>query len=149
MNQVENHIFSKMPYGKEFLFLDEILFVDNIQIVGKYHFNKTHGFYQSHFKNFPVTPGVILVECMGQTGLVAHGIYLLGDKLTSKAMNPILIHTDSEFFKPVFPETTVRIVSNKLFFRKNHLRSKIIMYNDDNSEMVARTESLIKFDLNE
>ncbi|MEA1874021.1 MAG: hydroxymyristoyl-ACP dehydratase [Bacteroidota bacterium] len=149
MNQIEEHIFSKMPYGKEFLFLDEISYVDHEQIVGKYHFNNTHSFYQSHFKHFPVTPGVILVECMGQTGLVAHGIFLLGEKLKTQFIKPILIHTDSEFFKAVFPETTVRIVSNKLFFRNNHLRSKIIMYNDNNSEIIARTDSLIKFDLNE
>jgi 3-hydroxyacyl-[acyl-carrier-protein] dehydratase len=149
LSELKDDILNKMPYGKEFLFIDEITHINQKQIVGKFHFKKENSFYQSHLIDFPITPGVILIECMCQIGMVAHGIFLLENKIKQYLIKPILIHADSEFFNPVPPETTVRIVSEIIYFRKNFLRSKVFMYNDKNSERIASSKILVKFDLSE
>jgi len=66
---------SKLPYSSPFLFVDELITVDENSIVGNFTFNEDLDFYKGHFKDNPVTPGVILTETMAQIGLVALGIY--------------------------------------------------------------------------
>lgn len=70
-------IVSALPYEKPFLFVDEIVHLDESGIEGNYRFKEDEYFYQGHFKNYPVTPGVILTECMAQIGLVCLGVYLV------------------------------------------------------------------------
>lgn len=69
-------IVTYLPYTDPFLFVDEILEVDDEKIVGVYSYKPTLDFYKGHFKDHPVTPGVILIETMAQIGLVCLGIYL-------------------------------------------------------------------------
>jgi 3-hydroxyacyl-[acyl-carrier-protein] dehydratase len=82
MNSAE--ILKKLPYSYPFLFVDELLSVDENGAVGTFIFNENLDFYKGHFKNNPVTPGVILTECMAQIGLVCLGIYLIKN-LTEKS----------------------------------------------------------------
>jgi len=70
-------ILSKLPYSKPFLFVDKILEVDGNSITGEFTFSPDLDFYKGHFEGNPVTPGVILTECMAQIGVVCLGIYLL------------------------------------------------------------------------
>ncbi len=72
-----NSIISTLPYKHPFLFLDEILQIDNDGCTGTYTFPVNSYFYEGHFKDKPVTPGVILTECMAQIGLVCLGSFLL------------------------------------------------------------------------
>lgn len=69
-------IVTYLPYTDPFLFVDEILEVDDEKIVGVYTYKPSLDFYKGHFKDHPVTPGVILIETMAQIGLVCLGIYL-------------------------------------------------------------------------
>src|SRR6476620_10423620 len=99
MNSQE--ILSRLPYEKPFLFVDEILDIDENGVKGTYFFDENLDFYKGHFKKHPVTPGVILTEVMAQIGLVCLGIYLLNDKLNSTS-TICLTSTEVEFLKPVF-----------------------------------------------
>jgi len=69
-------IIAKLPYRHPFLFVDEIIEVDDDGITGSYWFDPELDFYKGHFIDHPITPGVILTETMAQIGLVAFGIYL-------------------------------------------------------------------------
>ena len=40
-------------------------------------------FYKGHFKENPITPGVLLIETMAQIGVVCLGIYLLKNEISS------------------------------------------------------------------
>lgn len=123
-------IIAKLPYEKPFLFVDEILKVDENGISGTYTFDESLDFYKGHFKNNPVTPGVILTETMAQIGVVSFGIYLMstsGDlfeeiqiALTSSAM---------DFFKPVLPGEKMMVKSKKEYFRFNKLKCSVEMFN--------------------
>ncbi|MDT0647637.1 3-hydroxyacyl-ACP dehydratase FabZ family protein [Zunongwangia sp. F260] len=131
-------ILSRLPYSNPFLFVDEVTQVDENGLFGHYTFPPESFFYKGHFKNNPVTPGVILTECMAQIGLVCLGIFLL-NKENSNAKNAkiALSSSEIEFYKPVFPGETVKVVSKKQYFRFNKLKCVVEMYNTKN-ELVCK-----------
>ena len=127
-------IISKLPYAEPFLFVNEIEHVSKGGIRGNYTFPNNSFFYQGHFKNKPVTPGVILIECMAQIGVVAFGLFLLKDdgRETSKKNLPkiAMSSTKIEFFQTVFPGEKVTVVSEKIYSRFNKLKCAVKMYNE-------------------
>lgn len=129
-------IISKLPYSKPFLFVDELVRVGENGAEGCYTFDENLDFYKGHFKDNPITPGVILTEVMAQIGLVCLGIYLMNDTLTSKTLIT-LTSTDIEFLKPVLPNEKVTVISEKIYFRFGKLKCKVWMHNTQ-GEMVCR-----------
>ncbi len=121
-------IIHQLPYTEPFLFVDELLHVDENGAKGTYTFSETLDFYKGHFKNFPVTPGVILTETMAQIGVVCLGLFLCKDDLNSKKSIG-LTSTQIEFLKPVFPGEKVTVESRKIYFRFNKLKCAVTMYN--------------------
>lgn len=128
-------IISKLPYSKPFLFVDELLRIDENGVEGCYTFDENLDFYKGHFKDNPVTPGVILTEVMAQIGLVCLGIYLLNDKFNATTAIA-LTSTEIEFSKPVFPNEKVTVFSEKIYFRFGKLKCKVAMKNEK-GEMVC------------
>ena len=131
-------ILSKLPYSKPFLFVDEIIHIDENGVEGTFTFDENLDFYKGHFKNNPVTPGVILIEVMAQIGLVCLGIFLLNDKLNKKA-SIALTSSEIDFLKPVFPNEKVTVISRKIYFRFGKLKCKVAMFNDDGIEVCRGT----------
>ena len=128
-----NHIISRLPYSAPFLFVDELEAIDENGVTGHYTFKPTEFFYQGHFINLPITPGVILTETMAQIGLVCLGIYLLRDELTD-IVNPVMAFTsmEVEFLIPVLPGEKVRVTSKKKYFRFGKLKCYVEMSNSNN-----------------
>jgi|SRR5690554_2415543 len=131
-------IIKKLPYTEPFLFVDEILSISDNDVIGAYTFKKTANFYRGHFKDHPITPGVLLTECMAQIGLVCLAIYLI-EKEEDIAHNFALSHTDIDFLLLVYPGEKVRVVSEKIYFRFGKLKCKVRMYNSD-EKLVAHGE---------
>jgi 3-hydroxyacyl-[acyl-carrier-protein] dehydratase len=131
-------ILSKLPYSKPFLFVDELLHVDENGAAGSFTFDENLEFYKGHFKGNPITPGVILTETMAQIGLVCLGIYLVNDRLTSNAIIS-LTSTEIEFIKPVFPKEKVTVISEKIYFRFGKLKCKVTMKNEQQETMCSGT----------
>jgi 3-hydroxyacyl-[acyl-carrier-protein] dehydratase len=134
-------IIRQLPYGKAFRFVDEILSADSESITGSYFFRKDLFFYEGHFKDYPVTPGVILTEVMAQIGLVAFGIYLLGEKkdiqqLKKDKLMPVLTSAQVEFYKMVFPGQKVIVHSRKIIFRHGRLKCDVKM-RDEKSAVIC------------
>jgi 3-hydroxyacyl-[acyl-carrier-protein] dehydratase len=123
-----NDIISKLPYKKPFLFVDDLLDVNGNGVKGTFAFDEELDFYKGHFDGYPVTPGVILTECMAQIGLVCLGIFLMNDTLTKENVIS-LTSTEMEFLKPVFPNEKVTVVSEKIYFRFGKLKCKVTMQN--------------------
>jgi 3-hydroxyacyl-[acyl-carrier-protein] dehydratase len=126
MNTAE--IISKLPYSEPFLFVDEITTIDENGVEGIFTFKEDLDFYKGHFKNNPVTPGVILTEVMAQIGVVCLGIYLLNESVT-KNTSIALTSNEIEFLKPVFPKEKVTVISEKIYFRFGKLKCKVKMIN--------------------
>ena len=65
----KNKILKLLPYTKPFLFVNELLHVDENGAKGTFTYVKELDFYKGHFKDYPITPGVMLTETMAQIGL--------------------------------------------------------------------------------
>lgn len=136
------YILTRLPYTAPFLFVDKLNYVDENGATGTYRFPEDSYFYKGHFKDTPVTPGVILTECMAQIGVVSLGIHLLDNEPSIKERKETKIalsSTSMDFFLPVLPGEKVRVVSEKLYFRFNKLKCKVEMFNADD-KLVCRGE---------
>lgn len=63
-----------LPHREPFLFVDTLLSSDETGCIGEVVFREDWPVFKGHFPDYPVVPGVILVETMAQTagaGLVA------------------------------------------------------------------------------
>lgn len=121
-------IIAALPYSEPFLFVDDIIHIDENGVEGSYTFDENLDFYKGHFKDNPVTPGVILTEVMAQIGVVCLGIYLLNDEFTRNSVIA-LTSSEIEFLKPVYPKEKVTVVSEKLYFRFGKLKCQVKMIN--------------------
>ena len=132
-------IIEKLPYSKPFLFVDTLSNIDESGVTGSFHFRKDLEFYEGHFKQLPVTPGVILTECCAQIGLVCLGVFLLSEKPATNLddLSVSFSSLEMEFYLPVYPGETVSVSSEKLYFRFNKLKCKVKMYNTS-KELVCK-----------
>ena len=131
-------IIQLLPYQAPFLFVEELTYISEDRSEGYYTFKSNEYFYQGHFKDKPITPGVILTEVMAQIGLVCLGIYLLKDEFSEiKKPQIALTSYDIDFFLPVKPEERVEVVSEKIYFRFNKLKCNVQLFNQKN-ELVCK-----------
>ena len=61
-----------IPHRYPFLLVDQIIEMeDEKRIVGKKNVTINEPFFQGHFPEYPVMPGVLILEALAQTGAVA------------------------------------------------------------------------------
>jgi 3-hydroxyacyl-[acyl-carrier-protein] dehydratase len=131
-------IIKLLPYQAPFLFVEELTYISENGVEGYHTFKNNDYFYQGHFKDNPITPGVILTEVMAQIGLVCLGIYLLKEEFSEiKKPQIALTSNEVEFFLPVRPRERVKVVSKKIYFRFNKLKCKVQLFNEKN-ELVCK-----------
>lgn len=72
-----------LPHRDPFLFCDRILEASTERVVAEVDYGPDRYFFKGHFPNYPVCPGVILVESMAQCGGAGYrlGAADVGDKL--------------------------------------------------------------------
>ncbi|RZK12073.1 MAG: beta-hydroxyacyl-ACP dehydratase [Flavobacterium sp.] len=133
-------IVEQLPYSKPFLFVDEIIKIDENGVEGTYLFDENLDFYKGHFKENPITPGVILTETMAQIGVVCLGMFLLKNEFSKNAVIS-LTSTAIDFIKPVYPNEKVVVTSEKIYFRFNKLKCYVKMLNEKKEEVCSGTIS--------
>jgi len=126
MNQLtKDDILQMVPQQTPFRFIDEIIELSDEGIVASYTFKSDETFYAGHFPGNPITPGVILLEAMAQTGVVAYGIYLASREMQRSEIEKILtVFTEAEveFSGLVRPGDRVIIRAKKKYFRRLKLK---------------------------
>jgi len=135
-------VLAAIPQQEPFRFIDDILELDEEHIVASYRFRPEADFYRGHFPGKPITPGVLMVESMGQAGVVGLGIYLLAKERGRDAVtNLVTVFTDAEveFTGFVRPNERVIITGKKVFFRRLKLRSHVEMRLEDGTLVCAGT----------
>ena len=131
-------ILELLPFSPPFLFVDELFEVNEKGARGSFRFPEDSFFYKGHFKDHPVTPGVILTECMAQIGVVCLGFFLLKEEAVEDCQIS-LSSTSVDFYLPVFPGERVEVISEKIFFRFNKLKCKVEMKNTE-GKLICRGE---------
>ncbi|HDH01264.1 MAG TPA: 3-hydroxyacyl-[acyl-carrier-protein] dehydratase FabZ, partial [Nitrospirae bacterium] len=58
---------SVLPHREPFLFIDEIIKIDGTQkVVAVKNIKKAENYFEGHFPDKPVMPGVLIIEAMAQ-----------------------------------------------------------------------------------
>lgn len=132
----KKEVLQLVPQQTPFRFIDEIIELSNDGIVSSYTFKEDETFYAGHFPGNPITPGVILLETMAQTGVVAYGIYLASQQMSRDEIQKILtVFTEAEveFSGIVRPGDRVIIRAKKQYFRRLKLKveAEIALQNGD------------------
>jgi 3-hydroxyacyl-[acyl-carrier-protein] dehydratase len=136
----KEEIIKQLPYSAPFLFVDELIHIDENGVEGNFTFDASMDFYKGHFKHNPVTPGVILIETMAQIGVVCLGIFLVNETTTSNSVIS-LSSCAIEFLKPVYPNEKVTVISKKIYFRFGKLKCDVVMKNESGQEVCSGTIS--------
>ncbi|MFM2156981.1 MAG: hypothetical protein RL516_1730 [Bacteroidota bacterium] len=63
-----NQVASMLPHRYPFLLVDKIIELGESHVVGVKNVTMNEWFFQGHFPNNPVMPGVLMIEAMAQTG---------------------------------------------------------------------------------
>lgn len=101
-----NEIRAILPHRYPFLLVDRIVEMEPERIVGIKQVTLNEPFFQGHFPDFPVMPGVLIVEAMAQ----AAGVLVL-KAMPDRANKLVLLVAieNARFRRPVIPGDTLRM----------------------------------------
>jgi UDP-3-O-[3-hydroxymyristoyl] N-acetylglucosamine deacetylase/3-hydroxyacyl-[acyl-carrier-protein] dehydratase len=119
-------ILNVLPHRYPFLLVDRILEVEpGKRIVGLKNVTMNEPFFQGHFPEHPVMPGVLIVEAMAQTG----GMLLLDQVDDPEGKIVYFMSIDGvKFRKPVVPGDQLRFELEMLKFRGKTCRMRGVAY---------------------
>jgi len=136
MNEIEK----LLPHREPFLFVDEIVEATKEKIITKRVFSENEYFFKGHFPEYPVVPGVILVETMAQSGgagLRKQGV--LGDDASQQSSVFFFATVDKvKFRRQVRPGDEVRCEIENLRVSPRMIKQRGMAYVGD--ELAAEAE---------
>ncbi len=92
-----------LPHRYPFILVDRIVEMTDNYIVGVKNLSANEPFFQGHFPDKPVMPGVLMIEALAQTG----GVLML---MKNKGKIAYLVSVSSaKFRKPVVPGDQLRL----------------------------------------
>lgn len=127
-----------IPYDDEFLFIDGILKLDKKRITAIKEVKAEEYYFKAHFKDFPIMPGALIVEGLGQAATL-----LVRYNLPNHEEKDILAYKirSAKFFRPTFPGQTLRYEARLVFMFK-----KIAFVNGDifrNEKLVSKVKMML------
>jgi UDP-3-O-[3-hydroxymyristoyl] N-acetylglucosamine deacetylase / 3-hydroxyacyl-[acyl-carrier-protein] dehydratase len=94
----------KLPHRYPFLLVDKIIFIDEASVVGIKNVTYDESFFQGHFPEEAIMPGVLLVEALAQVG----GVLVLNNVEEPEKYSTYFLKIDKVKFKQkVVPGDTV------------------------------------------
>jgi beta-hydroxyacyl-ACP dehydratase FabZ len=118
-----NMIRKCLPHRYPFLMVDRIVEIDTAgeekKIVGYKNVTVNEPFFQGHFPEEPIMPGVLILESMGQVGSVMMAIARRENNVPECELGSAFLTTvyEAKFRKPVVPGDQLRTEATLLRFR--------------------------------
>jgi 3-hydroxyacyl-[acyl-carrier-protein] dehydratase len=94
-----------LPHRYPFLLVDKIIEMEADRIVGIKNVTANEPFFVGHFPEFPVMPGVLIVEAMAQVA----GVLVLSSLGRGNKLVLLAAIENAKFRRPVLPGDTLRI----------------------------------------
>lgn len=119
MNSINiNKILKLIPHRYPFLLIDKVLSVshgEEITAIKNVTYNEP--FFNGHFPEHPIMPGVLIIESMAQTG----ALMVTSDPEFNPSEKLVYFMSidNAKFRKPVTPGDTLKIYVKKIHTRKN------------------------------
>lgn len=113
-------IMKHLPHRYPFLLLDKVVECkqgDSITAIKNVTINEA--FFQGHFPNTPVFPGVLILEALAQ----ASGVLVLSDSTIRPSQDSLFLFVGIEnarFKRPVFPGDQLRLESKLTRLKRNY-----------------------------
>lgn len=106
-----------LPHRYPMLLVDKILELEETRIVGIKNVTANEPFFEGHFPEFPVMPGVLILEAMAQVA----GVQVLST-IPNRASKLVLLASveEAKFRKPVRPGDQL-VIEMSLLKRKANL----------------------------
>lgn len=101
------HIMSLIPHRYPFLLIDRILdYIPNNKIIALKNVTLNEPYFQGHFPDFPIMPGVLIIEAMAQAGAA----FVSLEAQNKDGITSLFRKIDkAKFRKPVFPGDQLKI----------------------------------------
>ena len=95
-----------IPHREPFIFIEEVRVIERGKIGESFRtFEETEYFFEGHFPNNPIVPGVVIVEAMAQTAGVVVSENLINNDDQSVLFMSI---NKAKFRKPVLPNYKIK-----------------------------------------
>ena len=126
-----------IPYQEPFLFIDKVISLSNNRIIAVINLTGNEDFFKGHFVGFPIMPGALTVEGIGQAATL-----LVRSNISNHHENDILAYKLKEvkFMAPILPPEQVRfevdliaqdergaILQGKTFIKENLVAEALLM----------------------
>lgn len=94
-----------IPYDEPFLFIDRVLSLSNTRIVAIKDLSGSEDFFKGHFVGFPIMPGALTVEGLGQASTL-----LARNNIPNHQEKDVLAYRLKEvkFMAPILPHSQIR-----------------------------------------
>ncbi len=133
----KNRIKELIPHREPILLVDEVRdIVVGESCTGIKHLKLEEGYFNGHFPNHPVMPGVLIIEALAQTSAI-----LVADSM-KEAEGKLVYFTsieEAKFRKPVAPNDVLHLKVKKLNNRRNLYKFEAKAYVND----VVVTEAVV------
>jgi beta-hydroxyacyl-ACP dehydratase FabZ len=128
-----------LPHRYPMLLVDRIVELEADRIVGLKNVTVNEPFFAGHFPDFPVMPGVLILEAMAQVA----GVLVLKEIPDRKSKVVLLASVDAaKFRRPVLPGDQLRIEMKVL--RKKTSVAKMAGQATVDGQVVAEAEVMCK-----
>lgn len=127
----KNLIDKLLKQKKPFLFLDDVLSINENRIITSFYLTKTENILKGHFVDTPVLPGVIMIEMISQTSLFFMTYNLYKEEKKDIFYDAFLSKVNYFSYKSViFPEVLIKIdvkIENTLLENFYKVKGKILV----------------------
>ena len=110
-------IYKVLPHRYPFLLIDRVdIIEDGVKGIGHKNVTINEPFFQGHFPDHPIMPGVLIIEAMAQTA----GFVIATKNADLRQKNVLFMNVDKvKFRKPVLPGDCLDIHVEKINERHN------------------------------